>query len=62
MMCQHCASRIKKGLAEIEGLSVDNIDVESKIVTVSVLDAKSVSADDILNNIKTTGFNPSLDF
>ena len=39
MMCQHCAARVKEALTPIKGVKSVSIDLDAKIVTLTVTDA-----------------------
>lgn len=40
--CPHCAMAIKRGLAQVEGVSQVEVDVATKAVTLSVVDDQAL--------------------
>ena len=54
MSCEHCASRVKKAISQIEGVKSANVDLESKCATVEVEDGSLVTR--IKEAIKEAGY------
>jgi len=56
MVCSFCAQGIKKTFSKVDGVKSVNVDLEKKIVKLSVDDAKTLSDEIIKSTINDAGY------